>query len=103
MKKYPLGFILGTFTTFAALMGAVMNFAYMFSGTTSTNPQMILIEIFILVAGFNTAKIGLDCWIIPVLKRQIASNIQNPLSKIQLNKTSNVRSLFRLTNNHFVC
>ncbi len=66
-----LGLLLGVFTTFATLMGLVMNFAYMFSGTTSTNPQMVLVEIFILVAGFNAAKIGLDYWIIPFLRKQI--------------------------------
>lgn len=66
-----LGLILGTFTTFAVLMGVLMNFSYMFSGATSTNPQMVLIEIFILVAGFNAARIGLDHWIIPFLRKQI--------------------------------
>ncbi|MCQ6282933.1 DoxX family protein [Bacillus sp. EB600] len=66
-----VGLILGTFTTFAALMGAVMNFSYMFSGTTSTNPQMVLIEILVLVAGFNAAKIGLDRWVILFLKTKI--------------------------------
>jgi thiosulfate dehydrogenase [quinone] large subunit len=38
-----LGLILGSLTTFAVLMGVVMNFSYMLSGTTSTNPQMVLI------------------------------------------------------------
>lgn len=66
-----VGLILGTFTTVAVLMGIVMNFSYMFSGTTSTNPQMALLEIFILVAGFNAAKIGIDRWLIPFLKRKI--------------------------------
>jgi thiosulfate dehydrogenase [quinone] large subunit len=66
-----LGLISGTFTSFAVLMGVLMNFSYMFSGATSTNPQMVLIEIFILVAGFNAARIGLDHWIIPFLRKQI--------------------------------
>ncbi len=66
-----IGLILGVFTTFAVLMGVVMNFAYMFSGSTSTNPQMILIGIFILVAGFNAAKVGLDRWIIPFIREKI--------------------------------
>ncbi|RBW68917.1 DoxX family protein [Bacillus taeanensis] len=64
-----IGLILGTFTTFAALMGAVMNFAFMFSGTTSTNPQMVLLTMFILVAGANAGKIGFDRWIMPLLKK----------------------------------
>jgi thiosulfate dehydrogenase [quinone] large subunit len=66
-----LGLILGTFTTFAVLMGAVMNFSYMFSGTISTNPQMVIFEMILLVAGFNAARIGLDHWIIPFVRKQI--------------------------------
>ncbi|MBY6268877.1 DoxX family protein [Parageobacillus thermoglucosidasius] len=64
-----IALILGLFTTFAALMGAVMNFAFMFSGTTSTNPQMILLTIFILVAGANAGRYGLDHWVIPYIHK----------------------------------
>jgi thiosulfate dehydrogenase (quinone) large subunit len=52
-------------------MGLVMNFAYMFSGTTSTNPQMVLIGMFIIVSGFNAGKIGLDRRVIPFINKQI--------------------------------
>ena len=69
--------ILGIFTSFSALMGLTMNFAYMFSGTTSTNPQMVLLGMFILVAGTNAGKIGLDRWIIPVLKKWIFKKAGN--------------------------
>lgn len=61
-----LALLLGIFTTFSALMGAIMNFAFLFSGTVSTNPQMLLLTIFILVAGRNASRwIGLDCLILP--------------------------------------
>lgn len=63
-----IGLILGCLTTFSALMGAVMNFAFMFSGTTSTNPQMVLLTIFILVAGYNAGKWGLDRYVIPFIR-----------------------------------
>ncbi|GGN94168.1 DoxX family protein [Saccharibacillus kuerlensis] len=66
-----LGLILGAFTTFAALMGMVMNFAFLFSGTVSTNPHLILAEIFIVVAALNAGKIGLDRWIIPYLRAHV--------------------------------
>jgi thiosulfate dehydrogenase (quinone) large subunit len=66
-----LGLFLGIFTTFSVLMGLVINFAYMFSGTTSTNPQMVLIGMFIIVSGFNAGKIGLDRWVIPFINKQI--------------------------------
>ncbi|MDQ1232586.1 thiosulfate dehydrogenase [quinone] large subunit [Paenibacillus sp. SORGH_AS306] len=63
-----LGLILGACTTLAALMGMVMNFAFLFSGTVSTNPYLLLAEIFIVVAGANAGKIGLDRWIVPYLR-----------------------------------
>jgi thiosulfate dehydrogenase [quinone] large subunit len=70
-----LGLVLGIFTTIAALMGMIMNFSYMFSGATNPNPQMILLEIFILIAGFNAAKIGIDHWLVPFVKKQILEKI----------------------------
>lgn len=64
-----LGLILGCLTTAAVFFGMVMNFAFMFSGTTSTNPQMLLLSIFIIVAGFNAGRIGLDYYVIPVWRK----------------------------------
>lgn len=64
-----IGLILGCLTTFAALMGAVMNFAFLFSGTVSTNAQMVLITVFIIVAGFNAGKFGLDYYVIPYMRK----------------------------------
>ncbi|RUT30500.1 DoxX family protein [Paenibacillus zeisoli] len=62
-----LGLIFGIFTSFSILMGLTMNFAYLLSGTTSTNPQMVILGMFILVAGWNAGKIGLDRWFLPLL------------------------------------
>ncbi|WP_068673968.1 DoxX family protein [Oceanobacillus sp. Castelsardo] len=61
--------ILGIFTNFAALMGITMNFAFLFSGTVSTNAQMVLITVFLIVAGFNAGRYGLDRWVIPFIKK----------------------------------
>ncbi|ADU28870.1 DoxX family membrane protein [Evansella cellulosilytica] len=66
-----LGLILGVLTTAAAFFGIVMNFAFMFAGTVSTNPWMILITIFILAAGYNAGKFGGDRWVIPYLRSVI--------------------------------
>ncbi|MBM7552979.1 DoxX family protein [Thalassobacillus pellis] len=60
--------ILGVFTNFAVLMGLAMNFAFLFSGTTSTNPQMVLIGVLIAAAGYNAARFGLDRWVLPFLR-----------------------------------
>lgn len=66
-----IGLIIGCFTTFAALMGIVMNFAFLFSGTLSTNTQMVLMTIFLLVAGFNAGKFGADYYVIPYLRKLV--------------------------------
>lgn len=65
-----IALILGIFTTFAALMGAIMNFSFLFSGTISVNPQMLLWTIFILVAGYNAGRVGLDRYILPVFRQR---------------------------------
>ncbi|PAE15955.1 Crp/Fnr family transcriptional regulator [Virgibacillus sp. 7505] len=63
-----IALILGVFTNFAALMGITMNFAFLFSGTVSTNAQMVLLTIFLLVAGANAGRYGLDRWVMPYLR-----------------------------------
>lgn len=63
-----IALILGIFTNFAALMGITMNFSFLFSGTVSTNPQMVILTMFILVAGLNAGRFGLDRWVIPYMK-----------------------------------
>ena len=60
--------ILGIFTNFAALMAITMNFAFLFSGTVSTNAQMVLLTVFIIAAGYNAGRFGLDRWVVPFLK-----------------------------------
>ncbi|MEC5424111.1 DoxX family protein [Virgibacillus sp. C22-A2] len=63
-----IALILGIFTNFAALMGITMNFAFLFSGTVSTNAQMVIITVILMVAGYNAGRYGLDRWVIPFLK-----------------------------------
>jgi thiosulfate dehydrogenase (quinone) large subunit len=55
-----LGLILGLFTTAAATFGAFMNFNYLFAGTVSTNPWLLLLQIFILCGRKVAGWIGLD-------------------------------------------
>ncbi|MCM3569356.1 DoxX family protein [Neobacillus mesonae] len=64
-----IALILGLFTNFATLMGLVMNFSFLFSGTVSTNGQMILLAFFVLVAGANAGKFGLDRYAMPFVHR----------------------------------
>ncbi|WP_226035109.1 DoxX family protein [Aquibacillus saliphilus] len=76
-----IALVLGLFTNFAALMGITMNFAFLFSGTVSTNGQMILLTIFLLVAGANAGKYGLDRYAMPYLKTLLAKKTNKEVRK----------------------
>ncbi|SER50244.1 thiosulfate dehydrogenase [quinone] large subunit [Gracilibacillus ureilyticus] len=69
-----IALILGVFTNFAALMGILMNFAFLLSGTVSTNGQMILLTLFLLVAGYNAGRFGLDHYVIPFVRKIYTKN-----------------------------
>ncbi|MRH45046.1 DoxX family membrane protein [Aquibacillus halophilus] len=77
-----IALILGLFTNFAALMGITMNFAFVFSGTVSTNGQMILLTVLLLVAGANAGKFGLDRYVMPYLKTFINKKQSNSIEKV---------------------
>ncbi|EKN69108.1 hypothetical protein BABA_11781 [Neobacillus bataviensis LMG 21833] len=68
-----IALILGLLTNFATLMGMFMNFAFLFSGTVSTNGQMILLAFFVLVAGANAGKFGLDRYAMPIVRKYFAT------------------------------
>ncbi|KAB8131036.1 DoxX family protein [Gracilibacillus oryzae] len=70
-----IALILGIFTNFAALMGIIMNFAFVLSGTVSTNGQMILLTAFLLVAGYNAGRFGLDRFVIPFLREKVKERV----------------------------
>ncbi|PZD97468.1 Crp/Fnr family transcriptional regulator [Paenibacillus sambharensis] len=63
-----LGLILGCLTTAAVFFGLLMNFMFMFAGTVSTNPWMILLGGIVIVAGANAGKFGADFYVLPYLK-----------------------------------
>ncbi len=62
-----LGLILGGLTAVAATFGLLMNFMYMFAGTVSSNPWMILLGFFVAAAGANAGRFGLDYYLLPYL------------------------------------
>lgn len=62
-----LGLVLGVFTGIAAFFGAFMNFNYLFAGTVSINPLLLLIELFLILAWRNAGWLGLDRWLLPWL------------------------------------
>jgi thiosulfate dehydrogenase (quinone) large subunit len=66
-----LGLLIGCFTKTAVFFGMAMNFSYLFSGTTSTNPQLVLLSMFILVSAMNAGRYGVDGMIMPTLKEKL--------------------------------
>ncbi len=64
-----LGLILGCLTTAAAFFGLMMNFMFLFAGTVSTNPWMVLIGVVVLAAGANAGKFGVDYYLLPLLNK----------------------------------
>jgi len=62
-----LGLLFGLFTGIAAFFGATMNMNYLFAGTVSVNPILLLIELFLILAWRVAGWIGLDRWVLPML------------------------------------
>jgi thiosulfate dehydrogenase [quinone] large subunit len=66
-----LGLIVGAFTTVAAFFGLLMNFMFMFAGTVSTNPWLVLMGGIILLAGTNAGRFGVDHYLTPLLRKLV--------------------------------
>ncbi|TXK76627.1 DoxX family membrane protein [Paenibacillus sp. N3.4] len=64
-----LGLLIGALTTTAMFFGVLMNVMYMFAGTVSTNPWLMLLGFIILAAGANAGKFGVDHVILPYLHK----------------------------------
>ncbi|RKN60780.1 DoxX family protein [Paenibacillus ginsengarvi] len=64
-----LGLILGALTTAAAFFGLMMNFMFLFAGTVSTNPWMVLIGVIVFVGATNAGKYGVDYYLLPLLRK----------------------------------
>lgn len=64
-----LGLILGGLTVAAAFFGLMMNFMFLFAGTVSTNPWLVLIGFIIFAAGANAGKFGIDYYLLPLLRK----------------------------------
>lgn len=64
-----LGLILGCLTTAAMFFGLLMNFMFMYAGTVSSNPWLIMLGFIILAAGANAGKFGADYYVLPYLRK----------------------------------
>ncbi|MFC4102270.1 TQO small subunit DoxD [Paenibacillus xanthanilyticus] len=66
-----LGLIVGGLTATAAFFGLLMNFMFLFAGTVSTNPWLILLGGIVMIAGANAGRFGLDYYLLPFLRKHV--------------------------------
>ncbi|MDO8601543.1 MAG: DoxX family membrane protein [bacterium] len=62
-----IALLLGLFTGVAAFFGAFMNFSFLFAGAVSTNPLMVLVSLFLILAWKVAGYWGVDYWLLPNL------------------------------------
>lgn len=63
--------IFGIFTKFAAGSGALMNLAFLAAGTSSSNPQMLAMQVAMVFGGLGVAYYGIDRFLMPFLARTL--------------------------------
>lgn len=59
--------VVGAFVGIAAFFGALMNWNFLMAGTASTNPVLLLLGIFLILAWKVAGYIGLDRYLLPML------------------------------------
>jgi thiosulfate dehydrogenase [quinone] large subunit len=60
-----LGFLFGGLVGFAAFFALLMNFSFLFAGSTSSNPMLILLEVFFLMGWRVAGWWGVDRFLLP--------------------------------------
>jgi len=75
-----VGLLIGCLTTAAAFFGLLMNFMFLFAGTISTNPWMVLLGALVLVAGANAGKFGADYYVLPFFRKMLKRGKKNDLA-----------------------
>jgi thiosulfate dehydrogenase (quinone) large subunit len=59
--------ILGIFTGIAAFFGTFMNLNFLFAGTVSINPMLVVLQLFLILAWRSAGWLGLDHYVLPAL------------------------------------
>lgn len=62
---------IGLFTRVAALGGVTMNLSFLWAGTTSTNPPLLLLGLGLVFFGHRPGRFGVDGWLFPWLRGRI--------------------------------
>ncbi|HWV24626.1 MAG TPA: hypothetical protein VNZ58_10595 [Thermomicrobiales bacterium] len=62
-----LGLIVGALVGIAAFFGSLMNMSFMLAGTTSTNPVLFGMTVFLILGWKVAGYFGIDRWLLPAL------------------------------------
>lgn len=62
-----IALILGLLTGIAAFFGTFMNLNYLFAGTVSINPLLLLLQLFLILAWRTAGWLGLDRYVLTAL------------------------------------
>lgn len=62
-----IALIIGLLTGLAAFFGGLMNVAFLFAGTLSTNPLLFMLATWLVLAWRVAGYYGLDRWVLPLL------------------------------------
>jgi len=76
-----IGLITGILTLPAVFFGMLMNFMFMFAGTVSTNPLLVLLGFIVLLAAGNAGKFGGDFFVAPWLKKNVWAKLKKEKTK----------------------
>ncbi len=67
-----IALLLGVVTQFALVMGILMNYSYVAAGSSSSNPEMIIVALVLLLGARELVSYyGVDRWLMPWLKAKL--------------------------------
>lgn len=64
-----LGLIVGGLTLTATFFAMMLNLMFLFAGTVSTNPWLLMLAIILFTAGTNAGRFGLDGFVWPHIRK----------------------------------
>lgn len=79
-----LALLLGALTRVAAFFGVTMNATFLWAGTSSANPQMMLLGLAIVLAGRRAGAYGVDRWLMPRGAKLLGARASNAVGIVVL-------------------
>lgn len=71
-----IALVVGLLTRFSALAGVTMNLAFVWAGTTSTNPPMLLLGLALVFFGHHAGRFGVDGWTVPWTSARLPEQVK---------------------------